>query len=99
MLELLERGVPPNNSDYYTREKKGLTPLHIACYYNHHYSAELLIKYGAIAAATTKYNRTSLHSACITNSKKCAELILEYGCPKGEPGCQSNYMAVGQPCQ
>ncbi len=52
VLELLQRGVPPN-SDYYTREHYGYTPLHMACYNNHLRSAELLIKFGAIVAATT----------------------------------------------
>ncbi len=31
VLELLQRGAPPNNSDYYTREQYGYTPLHRAC--------------------------------------------------------------------
>ena len=99
VLELLERGAPPNNSDYYTREHYGYTPLHIACRNNHPHSAELLIKYGAIVAATDYYNFTPLHSACFNNSKTCAELLLKHGFPKGEPGCQSNYMVVREPCQ
>ncbi len=51
VLELLQRGAPPNNSDYYTRERDGRTPLHMACVCNHFHSAELLIKFGAIVVA------------------------------------------------
>ncbi len=87
VLELLQRGVPPNNSDYYTRMYHGFTPLHIACAYNHLRSAELLIKFGAIVAATDNYGRTPLHYACFYNRKDIAQLLLEHHCPTGEPGC------------
>ncbi len=86
VLELLQRGVPPN-SDYYTREHGGRTPLHQACYYNHLRSAELLIKFGAIVAATANSGRTPLHYACSNNSEATAQLLLEHHCPTGEPGC------------
>ncbi len=86
VLELLQRGVPPN-SDYYTREHHGYTPLHIACAYNYLRSAELLIKFGAIVAATHNYGRTPLHYACFHNSEATAQLLLEHHCPTGEPGC------------
>ncbi len=85
VLELLQRGVPPN-SDYYTRVHDGLTPLHRACD-NHLRSAELLIKFGAIVAATTNTGWTPLHLACINNNKATAQLLLEHHCPTGEPGC------------
>ncbi len=98
MFELLKRGAPPNN-DYYTREHDGWTPLHTACYNNHHHSAELLIKYGAIVAGLTNSNSTSLHWACVNNNRTSAELLLKHGCPKGEPECQSNYMVVRHPYQ
>ncbi len=87
VLELLQRGVPPNNSDYYTREHRGYTPLHMACYYNHLRSAELLIKFGAILAATNNAGWTPLHWACFNNSEATAQLLLEHHCPTGEPGC------------
>ena len=87
VLELLQRGVPPN-SDYYTREYGGLTPLHRACANNHLRSAELLIKFGAIVAATDDiYGYTPLHYACLHNSEATAQLLLEHHCPTGEPGC------------
>ncbi len=87
VLELLQRGVPPN-SDYYTREQDGDTPLHWACYYNHLRSAELLIKFGAIVVAATANNgRTPLHYACLHNSEATVKLLLEHHCPTGEPGC------------
>ncbi len=60
VLVLLQRGAPPN-SDHYTRQHHGVTPLHRACHYNHHRSAELLIKYGAIVAATTVNNFNKLY--------------------------------------
>ncbi len=88
VLELLQRGVPPNNSDYYTRVHYGLTPLHRACANNHLRSAELLIKFGAVLTATTNYgHQTPLHMACTNNSEATAQLLLEHHCPTGEPGC------------
>ncbi len=87
VLELLQRGAPPNNSDYYTREQYGYTPLHRACVHNHLCSAELLIKFGAIVAATTYNGLTPLHEACRYNSEATAKLLLEHHCPTGEPGC------------
>ncbi len=86
VLELLQGGVPPN-SDYYTREKDGYTPLHKACAGNHLHIAEMLIKFGAIVAATTNYGWTPLHRACLYNSKATAKLLLEHHCPTGEPEC------------
>ena len=87
VLELLQRGVPPNNSDYYTREWHGYTPLHGACRHNHLRSAELLIKFGSIVAATDNNGWTPLHWACFNNRKDTAQLLLEHHCPTGEPGC------------
>ncbi len=83
VLELLQRGAPPN-SDYYTREHCGLTPLHRACVKNNLRSAELLIKFGAIVAATDNNGYTPLHCACLSNT---AKLLLKHHCPSGEPGC------------
>ncbi|XP_064387782.1 ankyrin repeat and KH domain-containing protein mask-like isoform X2 [Halichondria panicea] len=80
VLELLQRGAPPN-SDYYTREQNGHTPLHNACARNHPHSAKLLIKFGAIVAATANDDWTSLHWACLNNSKDTAKLLLEHHCP------------------
>ncbi len=87
VLELLRRGAPPNKSDYYTRVQGGYTPLHKACANNHLLSAELLIKFGAIVAATHNNGWTPLHLACLYNSKDIAKLLLEHHCPTGEPGC------------
>ena len=84
VLELLQFGAPPN-SDYYTREKHGETPLHRACYYNNLHSAELLIKFGAIVVATHNNGSTPLHQACVYNSRNTAKLLLEHHCPTGEP--------------
>ncbi len=86
VLELLQRGAPPN-SDYYTTVHGGLTPLHKACVDNYLRSAELLIKFGAIVAATDDYGQTPLYLACLYNCKATAELLLEQHCPTGEPGC------------
>ncbi len=86
VLELLQRGVPPN-SDYYTRECGGYTALHMTCAYNHLCSAKLLIKFGAIVAATTDVGWTPLHSACAYNRKDSAKLLLEHHHPTGESGC------------
>ncbi len=85
VLELLQRGAPPNNSDYYTREQGGWTPLHRACCHNHLRSAELLIKFGAIVTATDNYGRTPLYWACLFNYRAIAKLLLEHHCPTGEP--------------
>ncbi len=84
VLELLQRGAPPN-SDYYTKEQGGLTPLHNACARNHLRSAELLIKFGAIVAATANDGWTPLHWACANDSKAPAKLLLEHQYPTGEP--------------
>ncbi len=86
VLELLQRGAPPN-SDYYTRVQYGLTPLNRACTDNHLRSAELLIKFGAIVAATDNDGWTPLHSTCFYNRKDATKLLLEHHCPTGEPGC------------
>lgn len=94
MLELLERGAPPNNSNYYTTVQRGRTPLHEACFFNHPRSAKLLIKYGAIVAATDNYNITPLHDACNNKDRSSAQLLLEHGCPKGEPVCLSNDICI-----
>ncbi len=81
VLELLQRGVPPN-SDYYTTVH-GHTPLHMACAIHNICSAELLIKFGAIVAAKANDGWTPLHSACFFNSKATAKLLLEHHCPTG----------------
>ncbi|XP_064388594.1 death-associated protein kinase 1-like isoform X4 [Halichondria panicea] len=80
MLELLQRGAAPN-SDYYTKERDGLTPLHIACTYNHIGNAELLIKFGAIVAATDNNGWTPLQKVCLHNRKATAKLLLEHHSP------------------
>ncbi len=87
VLELLQRGAPPDNSDYYTREQDGYTPLHKAYVYNHFRSAELLIKFGAIVTASDKNGYTPLHWACLHNKKDTAKRLLEHHCPTGELGC------------
>ncbi|XP_064387634.1 uncharacterized protein LOC135335894 isoform X2 [Halichondria panicea] len=81
VLELLQRGVPPNNSEYYTKLKDGCTPLHEACAHSHLCSAELLIKFGAIVAAKDNDGWTPLHWACFNNSKDTAKLLLQHHCP------------------
>ena len=86
VLELLQRGVPPNNSDYYTREQRGYTPLHRACELLPR-TADLLIKFGAIVAATDNVGWTPLHYACNNNSKATAKLLMEHHCPTGERAC------------
>ncbi len=83
VLELLQRGAPPN-SDYYTREQSGVSPLHKACAW-HLRSAEILIKFGAILTAKNNHGSTPLHSACRNNSKGTAKLLLEHHCPTSEP--------------
>ncbi len=90
VLELLQRGAPPNNSDYYTREHYGSTPLHRACTWNHLHSAELLIKFGASVTATANIGWTPLHDACYYNRMDTAKLLLEHHCTTGEPGCWSS---------
>ena len=82
VLDLLQRGAPPN-SDYYTREHCGLTPLDMACAIHNLRSAELLLKFGAIVAATNNVGWTPLHWACFINSKATAKLLLEHHCPTG----------------
>ncbi|XP_064392624.1 ankyrin repeat domain-containing protein 49-like [Halichondria panicea] len=81
VLELLQRGAPPNNSDYYTREQRGYTPLHRACVNDNLRSAELLIKFGAIVAATDNDGCIPLHDVCLLNSKATAKLLLEHHRP------------------
>ncbi len=87
VLELLQRGAPPNNSDYYTTVQHGDTPLHRACANNNLSSAELLIKFGAIVTATSNSGKTTLHLACFLNRKDIAKLLLEHHHPTGELGC------------
>ncbi len=87
VLELLQRGAPPDNSDYYTTVQHGETPLHWACINNYLRSAELLIKFGAIVAAKANDGWTPLQKACTYNRKDIAKLLLEHHHPTGEPGC------------
>ena len=93
VLELLQGGVLPN-SDYCTRKNDGRSPLHIACAYSHLRSAEVLIKFGAIVAATDNNGLTPLHWACSYNKKDSAKLLLEHHCPTSEPGCYSLAVSV-----
>ena len=95
VLELLQRGAPPNNSDYYTREHDGYTPLHWACANNYLRTAKLLLKFGAIVAATNNVGWTPLHWACANKSKDTAKLLLEHHCPTGEPIGVSPAVSVG----
>ncbi len=97
VLSLLQSGYSPN-SDYdslphtfqtrpvHTREHGRETPLHMACAYNHFRSAELLIKFGAIVAATDNIGWTPLHWASANNSEATAKLLLQHHCPTGEQG-------------
>ncbi len=87
MLELLQKGVSPNNSDYYNREHDGATSLHMACAKNHIRSAELLIKFGAIVASTDNDGWTPLHWECSNNRKATTKLLLEHHCPTGDLEC------------
>ncbi|XP_064387526.1 uncharacterized protein LOC135335855 isoform X4 [Halichondria panicea] len=80
VLELLQKGAPPNNSHYYS-EQGGGTPLHRACANNHIRSADLLIKFGAIVAAKNNDGYIPLHWACVYNSMDTARLLLEHHCP------------------
>ncbi|XP_064402399.1 poly [ADP-ribose] polymerase tankyrase-1-like [Halichondria panicea] len=92
VLSLLQSGYSPN-SDYdslphtfqtrpvHTREHGRETPLHMACAYNHFRSAELLIKFGAIVAATDNIGWTPLHWASANNSEATAKLLLQHHCP------------------
>ncbi|XP_064387477.1 uncharacterized protein LOC135335830 isoform X4 [Halichondria panicea] len=81
VLELLQRGAPPDSIDCYTRWQGGYIPLHKACAYNRLRIAELLIKFGAIVTAADNGGWTPLHSACYNNSKDTAKLLLEHHCP------------------
>ncbi len=88
VLQLLQKGAPPNNSGYYTREKNGRTPLHTACAQNNLRKAKLLIKFGAMVGATDIGGWTPLHEACHYNCEDTAKLVLEHHCPTGKPECQ-----------
>ncbi len=85
-IKLLQGGAPPN-SDYYTRQHGGVTPLHRACAHNNLRSAKIIIKFGAIVAAPSNIGWTPLHDACRFNREAIAKLLLKHQCPTGEPGC------------
>ena len=86
VLDLLTRGAP-TDSDWYTRERSGLTPLMEACESNHPLTAEHLLKWGAAVDARDKNNNTALHYAYVNNAADCVRLLLAHNSPTGEPGC------------
>ena len=83
VLELLQRGVPPD-SEYYQRLHVGQSPLYVSCCYNHPLSAEYLIKWGASVTTATKWGSTPLF-ACY-QSLDSVKLLLKHHSPVGEPG-------------
>ena len=86
VLQLLQRGVPPD-SKYYEREQRSYrSPLYISCWFNRRQSAEYLLKWGA-SVATTLEGSIPLHGASSNNSIDCVKLLLEHHCPTGKPRC------------
>ena len=86
VLDLLTRGAP-TDSDWYTRERSGLTPLMQACARNHLLTAEHLLKWGAAQDTRNENNNTALNFACACNATDCVRLLLAHNSPTGEPGC------------
>ena len=82
VLELLQRGVPPD-SEYYQRTHDRKSPLWIACLWNHPLSAEYLIKWGASVTTVTMLGSTPLHVACANHRMDCVRILLEHHSPTG----------------
>ena len=81
---LLEKGVDPNHS-YFIRGWNGSSPLHVACYYNHHKIVTLLVTWGAdIEAIDTSTGNTPLHKACQGGSLESVEILIQEQCITGE---------------
>ena len=76
-LDLLRRGVNPNDYSYY--------PLHIACQFNDHHTAVTFIQWGA-DLRRRDVGWTPLHFACGYNHIACVKVLLEHHSPTGEPG-------------
>ena len=73
------------DSNFYTREHYGETPLMMACWYNHPLIAEHLLNWGAQVDAKTVSNSTALHYACLYNSAECVKVLLAHNSSTGEP--------------
>ena len=80
----MERGVDPN-SDWYSRENKGLTPLIWACSNNHPITAKYLLQWGARVDTRDEGNWIALHHACYFNNIDCVKVLLAHNSPTGEP--------------
>ena len=98
VLDLLTRGAPTDNSDWYTRVLSGQTPLMVACRFNDPLTAEHLLKWGAALDARDVNNNTALHYACDGNAADCVRLLLAHNSPTGEPGVCVAVSTDWQPC-
>jgi ankyrin repeat protein len=72
--ELLENGAETE-----TRNITGLSPLHEACYKNHHEFIKILLDYGANPEILNRDNETPLQIACKFNRIDCIKILLKHG--------------------
>ena len=90
VLDLLQRGAPPD-SEYYSKQYVGRSPLYAACMENHLLSAEYLLKWGAKVSTTSDHRETPLIAASIYQHTDCVKLLLDHHSPTGESVCVCSY--------
>jgi ankyrin repeat protein len=73
METLLLHGAMVNSKD-----KRWLTPLHIACSSSNYNIVEILLKYKADANARDRNWQTPLHIAAANNSLQCVDLLIPH---------------------
>jgi len=78
-LELVQQLIEADQTLVDVTDTDGYTPLHRACYGNHHAVARYLIANGANVSAKTNLLWEPLHSACQWSNKECVLLLIQNG--------------------
>ena len=68
-----------NGADVNSKDKSGMTPLHIACFFGHIGTVQVLIRYGADVNAVDDKGETPLHLAAEGGWPEVIQLLLDEG--------------------